>query len=650
MRSHWTAGIVAAASMTGAAIGQQPLSTVQQQFEAATAASAGSDKAAALAAWTALEPRVAGNRRSRAIVQIRKSKVLLALNRKDEAAAAARAGLAALPASDASLTEDRFEAQILLGRIAQAAIDYASAAEAYRAAGMMAVTPIDKLVAALGIAETDTFVDPAAADAALARIDVLLSTTKSDAEVRGRVAITRGVLLLNKGNFAEARKSSMAAVQLYGGLTERTDLNDVAARSDTAIASMLAGDAETARKYMAYTGAGQIPEGSFNPATQMAAPDCGGEAGLKPADMAVIEFSIGDDGAVTDAAPVYAAGGGAVALEFARAAQRWSWTPEQVKALPRFFRYRARVEMRCSLGFARPSIGTALDTALARWLTDRNVPLAPQPEGSAIAALPGQRAALAAASGLGIVAASKPLLDSPFVPADERHAAAVRALATADANDVPPLARLDLDLAVHSSAKAEGRHSKEFRTDLTSMLAMPAYANDPRARSAIELFLADGNARHPDQQARALLQRVADDPALAATDPMKVAALLQIASIKQRDGDTAAAKAAFDRTGLTADQCALIATPPAFLSAGGNFPTEALRWGFEGWTQTQFDIAADGRVQGQRAIISYPPFIFTKAGVDTMSGARFAKSYRPDGALGCGAETKRVKFLLPYRH
>ncbi len=645
-----TTGFALATMLCGGAAAQHAPLTVQQQFEAASAASAGSDKAAALAAWVALEPRVANNPRNLAIVRIHESAVLLELDRKDEAAAAARAGLAALPAADATLANERFLGQLMLARIAQAALDYATAAEAFRAAEAVATAPADRIVAALGVVDTETFVDPAAAEAALGRIDTFLATIKSEPAVRGRVAVARGVLLLNQGRFVDARKELKAAVVLYGGLTAKTDLNDVAARSDTAIAALLSGDAETAREYMAYTGAGQIVNGNFNPGVQMTPPDCGGEAGLKPADIAVVEFSVGEDGSVIQVAPVYAAGGNAVALEFARAAQRWSWTPEQVKEMPRFFRYRARVEMRCSTGFTRPSIGTALDTAVSRWLTDKNVALPPPPEGSAVAALPMQRAALAKANGLDAIAAGQPLIDSPFLPSDEKHRIAVQSLAIADANAVPPLARLDLDLAVRATANTEGQRSKDFRADLATMLTMPVYANDPRARAAIRLFAAEWWVRRPDQQTRDRLQQVADDPALAETDPMKVAALLQIASLKQRDGDIAAAKAAFDRTGLTADQCALIAAPPAFLSAGGTFPAEAQRWGFEGWTLTQFDIAANGHVQGQRAIISYPPFIFTKAGEETIAGARYAKSYRPDGALGCGSAMQRVKFALPFRH
>ncbi len=85
---------IASLVLTGAAapvVAQQAATTVQQGFDAATALDAGTDKQAALSAWEALERRTAGNPRSHAIVLVRKSAALFALDRKDEAVTAARA-------------------------------------------------------------------------------------------------------------------------------------------------------------------------------------------------------------------------------------------------------------------------------------------------------------------------------------------------------------------------------------------------------------------------------------------------------------------------------------------------------------------------------------------------------------------------------
>jgi len=92
--------------------------------------------------------------------------------------------------------------------------------------------------------------------------------------------------------------------------TAKIDPMDAAARSDAAIAFLLGGNADEARRYMAYTGAGRMKKGSFDPAAEMRSPDCGGDAGLKPNDVAVVEFNIADDGTIERARPIYAAGGG----------------------------------------------------------------------------------------------------------------------------------------------------------------------------------------------------------------------------------------------------------------------------------------------------------------------------------------------------
>lgn len=649
------AGISGVALIAAAApvVAQQATTTVQQDFEAADALDAGTDKQAALNAWEALERRTVKNKRSHAIMLVRKSAALFALDRKDEAVAAARAGLADLPANDASLSDDRYRAYLNLGRIAQEAVDYASAMAAYRDAAAASDSAANRFAALLGLVQTATYVDPAVATDALAKGKAIMATAMVDPVVSAEFARREGLLLLNNGDFAGARAKSAEAVKLLGGLTTRVDLRDVSARSDTAIAALLAGNSEEARKYMAYTGAGRLPKGTFDPAVQMKAPACGGEGGLKPDDMAVVEFSIGDDGTVISSTPIYAAGGGPVALEFARAALGWSWTPEQVKTLPRFFRYNIRIEMRCSTEFERPSIGNFLSASLENWLVEKQLTVPAKDGLSDAQALPRQRVALAAAEvkgaeSLQTLPALYRLVDNVVLPREEANVLARRALAIADANGVPALPRLALDLAERGSARATGKRGSDFAREAMPLLTQPLYANDPQARSALRLLIADADERSKGSRTRELLRQVAEDSALVANDPMRVGALVRIASIEQQSGNAEAARAAFERSGLAANQCGIVDSPPKFLSAGGTFPQEAMQWGFEGWTQTQFDVSAEGRVVNERAILSYPPFVFTKAGVRTMAGARYAKSYRPDGALGCGASSQRVRFTLGF--
>ncbi|KQN29824.1 hypothetical protein ASE88_13415 [Sphingomonas sp. Leaf38] len=638
----------AAAAQTGAPV---TATTLQQDFDAAAALDTKGDRASALAAWQRLEARTKPGSRSRGVAQIRKSAALFKLDRSDDAVTAARAGLALLPASDATLAEDRWHAYYNLGSIAENALDYAGASDSYASAEMAADAPDLKAASMLALANTKTFTDPAAAETALARADALLMPLKADGKLKALVARRHAILLLNRSAYEPARVYAVEAVKQLGGLTSQTTISDVSARSDAAIASLLAGKPDDARRYMAMTGAGRLSKGEFDPAVQMDVPPCGGEADLRPADMAVVEFSIGDDGVVSAVAPIYAAGGGAVALEFARAVRDWSWTPEQVKAFPAFFRYNVRIEMRCSTAFERPSITKFLDADMATWLESKGLALRTEERGADAVAIVRQRAALAAAeakSGATSLAALPPLFqlaNNAVVGREESNVLARRALAIAEAQGAPPTARLPLDVIVRQTSSADNWRDEVYARDITPLLSMPVYANDATARSAITLLIADRtNSR---SRRGALLQQVADDKALAANDPLRVGALIRLASLQQQAGDTATARATFERSGLAANQCAILDAPPHFLSAGGVFPDEARMWGFEGWTKTQFDVDADGRVLHQRAVLSYPPFVFTKAGVQTVAGARWSKTFRPDGGVGCGGLSQQVRFKMP---
>ena len=216
---------------------QAPATTVQQDFDAAAALDAKGDRPAALAAWEKLEARTKPGSRSRGIALIRKSAALFKLDRSDDAVTAARAGLALLPATDPTLAEDRWRAYYDLGIIAQNALDYAGASDAYASAEAAGGTPSLKAASLLALAETRTFTDPAAAEAALARVDALVKTAPADARVKAMIARRHAILSLNRGAYEPARVYAIDAVKQLGGLTSQTDSNDVSARSDAAIAT-----------------------------------------------------------------------------------------------------------------------------------------------------------------------------------------------------------------------------------------------------------------------------------------------------------------------------------------------------------------------------------------------------------------------------
>ncbi len=650
-------GVMALMMATGATIGlagaipgmaQQPAGSVQQAFDAAAALADKPDQqAAALTAWQALEKRVKPGSRSQAIILVRKGGALFRLRRYDEALDSLRTGLSGLPRSDASLREDRSLGFMMLGAALMENLDYAGGASAYASALEVADTPSMKLGAMLALIKAQTFVDPKAATATLASADAFVASNPVDQGVRVRLERARSELRLNSGDIPGALTAATAAVDAAGGLTNSTDLVDVSVRSDAAIAYLLSGQADKARKYMAMTGAGRLPNGGFDPASRMAPPDCGGDADLKPQDMAVVEFSIAPDGTTTSVSPVYADGGGKVALEFARAARQWWWPVEEVNAIPAFFRYNVRIEMRCSRAFPHPDIGDRIDQAMDDWLSDHGVTLPDKAEGPA--AIPAQRAQVdkAPAGSVALLAALFRLAQNWALPEEERGALYARAATIAQAQNVPALPRLAVDLSAQAFALAGTSGSRRWEDKVNALLAQPVYAQDPQADAALRFVLADvARSRHGKDRELLLLRQIAHMTALPKSDPMRVGALVRIASLEERKGNMTEARSAFAATGLSGDQCALLDAPPHFVSGGGTFPTEAQRWGFEGWTRTEFDVAADGRVVGERAVLSYPAFVFTKASTDLMKSSRFSKSYRPDGGLGCGSMLRTVKFRM----
>ena len=641
---------ICAALLAGSAAIAQT-TTIQQDFEAAARLDAGTDRAAAIAAWDRLEARVAMNKRSRAIVLVRKSAALMADGQRDAAVTAARAGLADLPASDPTLRSDRYSAHFNLGRVARESLDYPTAADEFSRAETLADTPEARFLAVYGVVDVQTFVDPAAAAASAERLDTIVSTMKLPDKTLAQYHGVKARLEMNRGDFARARSETLAAIRKLGGVTSKTDLNDVAARSDAAIAALLSGQEEDARRYMSMTGAGRVTKGSFDPGVQMRAPDCGGEADLKPADVAVVEFDIDDDGSVTRSMPVYAAGGGRVALEFARVARQWSWRPDQVKQLPYFFRRNVRIEMRCSTEFSRPSTATYMMDALAGWLESRGVARKLEAVRGDAAALPEQRAALREAEKhpdrpIELARALATVAINNVTPRDESGALATRARDILAANGAPAVALLPVEFAVRRARIAEFNDAAVV-AQLQPLLTTKPYSDDVAARSIIRLYVAEAQRARSPANARIALEQIVGEQALAKNDPLRVGALIRIASLEQTKGNPAGARAAFEQSGLSANQCAIIDAPPQFLSAGGTFPTEAVRWGFEGWTVIGFDVSAEGKVLNERAILSYPPFVFTKAGAKTIAGAKYSKSYRPDGGLGCGGESQRVRFVMP---
>jgi hypothetical protein len=652
--SIWAAAAALAAPAAPAAPAEQ---TIQQQFDAASAALDKNDWAGAARLYEALEAQLGSGSgaaaRSRAIVRVRKAHAQLGLHRWDEAEAALRQGLAALPENDPSMLEDRALGLLDLGELSERSLDYGEALKDYRAAEP-GLEGAFRTQALRGMIQAGMFYD---ARQALADAERGLALAASDPSNKQREAVfrtLRGRVLLNLGRTAEARRDFERAVTLLGGLTQRVDANDLATRSDAAIAARLAGDEEAARKYLAWTGAGHFDH-NFPAAVDMAPPPCGEE--LKPDDVAVVELAISGDGTVSEATPIYASRQGASALLFARAAAGWSWQPESIAKIGPLFLSMTRLEMRCSTAARHPGVAELLRPEVDEWFLQQHVERLDGGEAGPAARLKPLQQELArreAAAGRASTALVPVLIDlarNPLVGLDDTRASLDRALAIAAAARAPGPVVAYLGMLRAMAIDWRAIHAGRAEPPLRALLSDSRVAADARAATAVRLALAGQLAarKSGSAEAMAMLEEATRTPGLPPQDSMRAAAFARLASLKLANGEAEAARATYAASGLTADQCALLdATPRVRRTAGSSadFPQEAMRWGFEGWANLEYDLTAAGVTTNVRPTVAYPPFIFGKASTEVIQRLRYDASFRPDGSLGCGGMERSIHYRI----
>ena len=660
--------IAALASQAAAAQPQAvPAQSTQQIFDVASAAAEEGRCDDAIKGFELIEARPAIRKSdvATAAIAVRKGVCLIQLGRAGEAVSTIRDGARLLAGKGETFTNDVRTARLALGRVAFQRLDYVTAAEDFRAA----------LEASAGTSRFEPLIYLARATAfdggpqPLAYASEALAILKADGNAtKQSIAGAQTVharILMNQGRHKEAYAELKDSLRLQGGLDLRVDLADIVTRSDLAIAALLTGDRDGARTYLAYTGAGRMKDAPFAKAVNMSPPACG-TAGLKPDDFAVVEFMLKEDGWVEGVAPIYTTGGREVALEFARAVSEWSWKPEDAKAVPELFRAATRVEMRCTSAEERPSIIAPLETEVLQWAGGSFT--SGESEGdSAARTLPLVKEALRQAEASGDRrAAIRSLVwlgKSDVVPPKEQIAYLDHALLTGSAGGTPAsvttyIAFLKIWATQRRESEKNGRDksarlaaSRRSRQALRALLAAPAVAADPLNAATLRLLIAQPEYRlEPAPDADALLDAVIADSGLPPRSPLKVNALLQKASRAAAQGRLDLAQESFAQTGLSEQQCALIGISPAVRKSGASssdFPVDALRMGFEGWVQVEFDVGADGRTVAPRATVAYPPMIFNDAALGIGRDTLYERSYRPEGGLACSAEQHTVVFRLP---
>ncbi|MBV9900559.1 MAG: energy transducer TonB [Alphaproteobacteria bacterium] len=621
--------------------------TAQQQFDAASSALAGENWAEALRLFQALEARTR-DPRTLAIVRVREAGALVGLGRLDEAMALLRTSLPLLPEADASLDEDRFTGLLTLGGIAERALDYDEALRQYRLAAAVRLPELDKLPARRGLVQTLLFSDP---EAALREADAALSVVTQNAgnsQLEGAIQTLKGRALLNLGRYGEARAALDRSMRLLGGLTMRVDLADLVARSDLALAALLAGAPDDAKRYLAYTGAGHL-EGVLQLSALADPPPCGGE--LLPSDVAVIQAAVADDGRVVSAMPIYASRRGGSALAFARAVSDWRLRPDSVARIPTLFRTVARFEVRCTQAPRMDSYAEGTN-AIRRRMAERDPAWAAQLARLLHLSVPQLRAQLAAAASAADPRTQLPPLVSfaldEAAPLPERRDAARRALGLAGAlaDSGPLVASLALDSAYLGFAEPDTARSSGRAPDYEALLALPEVAASPRA--ALEIRLA--RARHEfhdnhDEHALAEAMAVRDAAGAGADDPIRRQAVELVVAVRAAQGDAGGARAA----------AALVPHAPVCnsltrrrrISVGySDYPNEALRWGFEGWATGEVTIDANGDPQTVRIIAAYPAFVFSDAVARIVRSSRFDPIPAPQGGA-CPGPSQTIRFILP---
>ncbi|HEX8585690.1 MAG TPA: energy transducer TonB [Allosphingosinicella sp.] len=629
--------------------------SLQGRFDAATAAAEAGKCADAIREFEAVEATGAQRRNPllAASIDVRKGRCLIQMGRFAEGEAAIRRGLPVLSGKPAEFGGDITDSHLALGSAARARFDYDAAAREFQAAvdltqGAQRVIPLLRLSQVLMFDRDGR----ALAAAEEARTLTMTSPQFSKRDIAS-VQTQYARVLLNEGRPKEAYKELKDSLAKQGGLGSKVSMADIATRSDLAIAALQNRDLDGARLYLAYTGAGRMRDTPFSQAAVMDPPVCGGEGGLAPDDHAIVEFTLEEDGRVSGVAPIYTTGKRAAALAFARAVGEWSWRAEAAKKIPILFRYTTRVELRCVKAPEAPGLTEPLEETVETWLQAKTGGRPAWDEMSAAAALPLQEASLlkaqAAKDQAGILQAALALADSPVTDAEKTKASLATARAAAEALGAPAPVRSYIALR-QQQVQVEGGPDA-YRKSLRALLAEPAVLGDPLSASTIRLLVAQRMGKSkPPADANMMLDAVVNEPGLPARHPLKVAGMLAQANVLAAAGNLPGARAVFDQTGLSAEQCASLGLQPAMKRSGASdsdYPMAAMQLGFEGWVRTEYDIAADGRTVAPRAVIAYPPFIFDEAATGILRDTRYTSTFRPEGALACSGEQQSITFRLP---
>ena len=620
----------------------------QATYDAAQAALDKGDWVTAASGFGSLIPSNPGARlsRPRAVIASRLASALTRLGRFDEARVMGERAVRSLPDGDPELPDTL----LITADAARGGYDYPAAAQFYQRAIAAAGNNPTSLNARAGFAVAEATVDPVATqtilDAMFADKALMSQLDKpnlaSAEDLRARAA-------MNAGDLPTALKWINEAVADSGGLSTRVTLAQIAIRNDAAIISSLRKDNEATRQYLTYTGAGHLKNIDWVRKYEGDLPVCGLGTDVRPDDTAVVQFSIADDGHVTEATPIYASRPGLIGEAFAQSVSQWRWDPTSLKGVDAFWRNALVLQLRCQSRPSPESLAKPLRSALSAWLASKGVDTSDHPD--SYVAPDDPRLAMD-----GPVAVPA-LLDRIDPHGPDRETRPARLQAIFDKGGAPPAAyallteaRAVMSVPRAASFKSSGAARAAFYAQ-----AVPSFQSRYPEDIATAYLLLDWalslEISGDFKKAFPLLQAVVATPvsALPQDAPIRKVALLHTAMVGQRTGNPGALRA-LASSGISADECQLFDTHPIATSmsiTSSQFPLEALRWHFEGHVKESYDIAGDGHVANVRTIVAYPPFVFSESTEAAVRLFRYVPPKIGDEPVGCTGESQSVNYRIP---
>ena len=136
-------------------------------------------------------------------------------------------------------------------------------------------------------------------------------------------------------------------------------------------------------------------------------------------------------------------------------------------------------------------------------------------------------------------------------------------------------------------------------------------------------------------------------------DPLRQAAELRRAGISREIGTVAGTRQRLIASGVPGDLCGTAdrapSIPPAAMTlTSDDYPRDLLRRNIVGYTAVELAVDANGKISGQRMIVSQPPELFDAITEDKLTGVTLLPAYQGDAPTACRGLVQRVHWQYSY--